>query len=620
MRTVLSLIFVGALTGCTVPPPQTAQVPDASLAEYQMRLASLPAYDPLYQSILNRLRDPARTPQTVETDRILARAYLTRGQAFNRQQPINTKGAAADFRLIVDQFGGASDPEVIIIAARAFLELGQIRPRLAEGGDPVAERRGLYTRALGLLETQKSDAADEITSQALYLQGISLLQDQPIQRTEGLAILDDLVTRFRSSKSVFIQQNTLAARNDAAQIIANRNPPDYPKSVALADDALILVKDTSVANKDYHMANALLQKGYSLYRLGRETEALVIAEQVMRDFGKSTDLPTRRVVSRVALNVAYAHGYASPRRTDAQRAAVRDLVARFGADTDAVLVERVAEALDIEGDSLISSTPPRHEDALDSYLAAHRRLGNLAPMQAIGTRFEVAVDLGRTYARLRRADEAMKYLDLADKLAVSFPNDVVPFRKARSLSQRIISLADLGNEKKADILPTLEKLAIMTAGTQSPAVIREHLLAFERYLRLIIDTPQADWKGVLAEIDRLIQRYGDFRDKQIEENIAWLYFNQGFALKKLDRVNDATAVWDQLVTRFEAAKDPDTAYPVARALYEKALAMRDSRPAIAREALQTLLQRYETSTVPRMPALVQNAHQQLKQLSQPASG
>lgn len=621
IRAILGLTLATLVAGCTAQQSQpTVQVPEASMAEYRLRLASLPAGDPMYQGILDRLQDRARTPQTVETDRILASAYLTRGQAFNRQTPPNTKGAAADFRQILDLFSNSTDPEVALTTARALTELGLLRPRLADVGDAIAERRALYAQALTRLQNLKSDQADEVTARVLYLQGMSLLQDRPMQRTEGLAVLDDLANRFRANPSSSIHRQVVSGRIDAAQSLAGQAPFEYATAVSLAEDALSLLKDRSVPDRDFLVSSALLQKGYSLYRLGKETEALAIADQILKDFGKAADGPTRRVVSRVALNLVYTHRDAIPRRTDAQRLAIRDMVARFGSDTDNLIVERVAEALGLEGDSLSDATPPRYEDALDSYMAAHRRLGNLTATYAIGTRHEVAVDLGRTYAQLKRKDEALKYLDLSDKLAVSAPSDQRVSLQTRSLSQRVVSLTALGGNPLPQVSDIMEKLAKVTEGTISPQVAFQHLLAHERHISLLTSGPSADWGTALTAIDELIKRYNTLDDRVVEENIAWLQFNRGLALKKLGRSNEALAVWSEMVPRFASPKATNTAYAVALALSEKATILEEKQPAEARQALETILRQFETSPASRMPALLQTVRQRLKRLNQPVTG
>ncbi|WP_198148418.1 hypothetical protein, partial [Elstera litoralis] len=199
-----------------------------------------------------------------------------------------------------------------------------------------------------------------------------------------------------------------------------------------------------ISNKDYYIAYALLQKGYALYRTGRRTEALALNEETVNRFSKSSDISTRRIVSRVALNNIYAHRNATPRRTEALLSGVRDFVASFGRETDTANVARVAEALALAGDSLSESNPPRYEEALDNYLAAHRRLEKLPIEQTLSQRHKTTLDLARTYSLLKREGETITQLANAERLTTNANLNLREGLIARTYSQGVLCLITLG--------------------------------------------------------------------------------------------------------------------------------------------------------------------------------
>ncbi|KJV06009.1 hypothetical protein VZ95_20975, partial [Elstera litoralis] len=204
---------------------------------------------------------------------------------------------------------------------RSFLNLGVIRLRL--GGDAAtSEKRALYDGALERAKVLTGDDAEEITATALFNKGLSLLFDAPQDRSIGFVTMDGLVSRFHESKQPVVQEKILLARIEAARAFGDI-PGEEGKAIPLTEDALTLAGPMSISNKDYYIAYALLQKGYALYRTGRRTEALALNEETVNRFSKSSDISTRRIVSRVALNNIYAHRNATPRRTEALLSGVR---------------------------------------------------------------------------------------------------------------------------------------------------------------------------------------------------------------------------------------------------------------------------------------------------------
>ncbi len=616
---------IALLGGCANDPASalrsTVSVPEASMFEYRQKLASLPARDPAYQAILDRLADPARTAQTPENQRVLVYGYFTRALALTRLTPAHYRSAAADYRRIMDQFDGNADPEIAATVARSFLNLGVMRLRL--GGDtPVADKRALYEGALERAKALSGDDAEEITASALYDKGLGLLLDAPKDRTAALETWDTLVTRFRGSRQPAVQERLLMARVEAARAFSN-TPSDAAKAIPFAEDALTLAEPMGILGKDFYIADALLQKGLALYRLGRETEALAIGDDVLNRFSKASEIRTRRVVSRVALNIIYAHRDAKPRRLEAQRAAVRDFLARFSAETDGVSIGRVAEALGLEGDSLSETTPPRYEEALDSYLAAQRRLERLPPGDGLSVRHEIAVDLGRTYARLNRPTDAKTYLDLSDTLAAQAPAERKDEFTARSLSQRVIALVALNGTSLSEIDALMMRLEGRVTPTSTPFIISQHFLAYENQLRLIGRTPPIDWAKALAIVEPLLQRYSDSDAPLLQPYIARAAVNGAFARQSLPTPQTEAALADveRVVQRFGPSQDADILSNVARALsLRQRLMETTNRPADAKATAEDILRRFENNPDPRLQDYVRAARQKLQTLARPVMG
>ncbi len=616
---------VALLGGCantpTSAPSPAVSVPEASVFEYRQKLASLPARDPTYQAILDRLADPTRTAQTPENQRVLVYGYVTRALALTRLSPPDYGGAAADYRRIMDQFDGNKDPEIAATVARSFLNLGVMRLRL--GGDtPVADKRALYEGALERAKALTGDDAEEITASALYNKGIGLLRDAPQDRAAALATWDSLVARFRTSKHPTVQERLLMARVEAARAFGNLRGEEA-KALPLAEDALTLAEPMGIVGKDYYIADALLQKSFALYRLGREPEALAIGDDILNRFAKASDIRTRRVVSRVALNLVFVHRDAKPRRLEAQRATVRDFIARFSTETDPTIVAQMAEALGLEGDSLSETTPPRNEEALDSYLAAHRRLERLPIADSVNIRHEIAVDLGRTYARLNRPVETVTYLDLSDKFAAQAQPERRDGLLVRSLSQRVIALVALNGVSLSETERLMTRIDGLITPNSTPYTISQHFLAYEAQLRLLGRAQPIQWAPALAIVEPLLQRYSTNEAPLLQPYIARATVNRALALQNQQppQIEEALAEVERVVQRFGPSQDTDILFNVARGLsLRQRLLETTNRPAEAKATAEDIIRRFDTNPDQRLQEYVRAARQKLQLLARPVTG
>jgi tetratricopeptide (TPR) repeat protein len=269
---------------------------------------------------------------------------------------------------------------------------------------------------------------------------------------------------------------------------------------------------------------------------------------------------------------------------------------------------------------LSNSTPPRYEEALDSYLAAHRRLEKNSTEQSLSQRHKTTLDLARTYAFLKRPEETALYLVNAERLALRANSNLKEGLIARTYNQSVISLIALGPNRLNDATKEIDKLEKIAEKSEAAYVISQYLHAHEIYIGVVSRPPSNDWQTALNLIDRNLQRYDARTDPMLEKHLAWLHVNRGISLRNVNRIPEAMTELEGAVSRFGGSQTLDTLQAVATALSEQGYIQQSQAPAMARKALEELVRRFDSHPAPALQALVQLARQRLQRINQPVAG
>ena len=147
----------------------------------------------------------------------------------------------------------------------------------------------------------------------------------------------------------------------------------------------------------------------------------------------------------------------------------------------------------------------------------------------------------------------------------------------------------------------------------SPIAMRE----FERAMaeKSTSETEAADMplaKGVdrvqASEADELVRRLGDRDDPDLRLQLAKALFNKGLALGRLDQPQAAVGTFDELLRRFGDSDDPQLRLPVAKALVNKGVTLgQTNQPDAAVDAYGELARRFGDSDDPDLRSLVARA-------------
>lgn len=126
-----------------------------------------------------------------------------------------------------------------------------------------------------------------------------------------------------------------------------------------------------VSSEPIEQTHALLIKGLTLGKMGKNAEEIAIYDEVVRRFGEATEMPLRERVAIALVNKGNTLGKMGK---NAEAIAIYDeVVRRFGEATEAPLREQVAKALVNKGITL--GQMGRNAEAIAIYDEVERRFG-----------------------------------------------------------------------------------------------------------------------------------------------------------------------------------------------------------------------------------------------------
>lgn len=107
----------------------------------------------------------------------------------------------------------------------------------------------------------------------------------------------------------------------------------------------------------------------------------------------------------------------------------------------------------------------------------------------------------------------------------------------------------------------------------------------------------------IAVYDELVSRAGGSRQLGLRENAVRALFNKGARLARLDRLDEAIAVWDLLVSRYADDPEPSMSEAVGRAMVNKGIALAElNRQAEAIAVLDEVVSRWGDERDPALRA------------------
>ena len=272
---------------------------------------------------------------------------------------------------LIERFSDHPDPAVRVHVCRAFrakaitlfdndrdaeaLAVGDdLLSRFGEDTDPEIEDRVAWTmtdKAAGLFETERPDEAIAVVDELVRrFDRADDLDEEPVSdamfdkadalrdlgRTEdALAAYGDIVERFGATTDAEIREAVQRTRTLMAALLGDLGRHDA--ALKLLDEHLAHLEGASPSI----VADALMQKGWTLERLDAGSDAIATYDELLARYGDHDDL-----AEKVAYGLAHKAGalVRLERRGEAIRL-YRQLVDTYGASDDPKLRWRSAEAL-----------------------------------------------------------------------------------------------------------------------------------------------------------------------------------------------------------------------------------------------------------------------------------
>ena len=525
--------------------------------------------------------------------------------------------AVAVYQELVDRYGGDPDPALRGLAATALLNKGVVlgwlnRPEEAlaayrevwdrYGGDPDPASRGLAARALRaqaatLAGLGRPEEALPVIEQAVGLFR-ELAEADPETYGPDLDSAQQLLAdvKAQAAQSLFKRAVGLGEDRDA--------PESLEEAVAVYQDLVVRYGDDPDPALRYLAATALLNKGVVLGWLNRMGEAAAAYQDLVVRYGDDPDPALRGLAARAlraraatlaglgrpeealpvieqAVGLFRELAEADPETYEPDLDPAQQLHARIKAQAAQFLFDK-AVGLGEDRDS-----PEKLEEAVAVYQELVDRYGGDPDPALRGLAATALLNKGVVLGWLNRPEEALAaYREVWDRYGGD-PDPASRGLAARALRAQAATLAGLGRPEEA--LPVIEQavglfreLAEADPETYGPDLdSAQQLLAdvkaqaaqslFKRAVGLgeDRDAPESLEEAVAVYQD-LVVRYGDDPDPALRYLAATALLNKGVVLGWLNRMGEAAAAYQDLVVRYGDDPDPALRGLAARALRAQA--------------------------------------------------
>jgi tetratricopeptide (TPR) repeat protein len=217
------------------------------------------------------------------------------------------------------------------------------------------------------------------------------------------------------------------------------------------------------------MATALVNKGFILGSLGRSEEAITAYDDLVSRFGTFPEPALREDVATALFNKGCRLG--ALERNEEAIGAYDAVVSRFGASAELAFRRRVASALFNKGWTLGSLG--RSEEQITAYDDVVRRFGSSAEPALCGAVGRALINKGVRLGALGRSDEA---IEIYDNVVGRFGSSVEPALCVLVAKALIHKAATLGSTERNEETIAVYYDVVNRFGTSAEPEIRSHVL------------------------------------------------------------------------------------------------------------------------------------------------
>ncbi len=491
----------------------------------------------------------------------------------------------------------------------------------------------LWDEAVRRLESSNAAEDLETVAAALNNKGTALYF---LNRTdEAFTVWDEVVRRFGSSQVPEHIGAAAIALTKKAVVLRERGRPK--EALAVCEEVLHRLKQDSVPQLLLEIAEALHSIGFVLRDLDRPEEALRVWAEIAQRFGESDDPAIRERVCAALQNRGAL--LTESDRLDEALAAWDELVERFGTSDSPEVFPVVVKALVHKGTALARLN--RFGEALEVWdealsrsvhsddPAVNHQVGIALAYKSIlldtmGRKDEGLVFLGQTVQHLSESDKPQLVLAAVEALARIGARlvDQNRFQEALSVSDEILRRfgstdVPMIHDAMAGVLAKKgETLAQMNRPDEALAVWEDVVRRFgssdSRTARETVAVSLVRRGSLLADLNRpqdaldamddVIRRFGTTSmETSLRTAITTALLGKARALKSLNRLQEAVAVYDEVLDRHSGDTTLESVGSVATALVAKgAVLVSLNRPLAALTTLDDAVRRCGTSDDPML--------------------
>ena len=452
--------------------------------------------------------------------------------------------------------------------------------------------------------------------------------------SEAINLWDDVIKQLKTSKVTEDLEMVAYALINKAKALCSLNRAD--ESIAARDEVVRRFGTSEEPRLIGATAMALTGKSAVLIELGRPKDALAVCEEVLHRLEQGS-------VAQFPLEIAKAHclrglALCSLGQPEDALRIWDEIVDRLGADDSPTYFPLIARVLFDKGEALVRLN--RYEEALDVWDQIIERFRNSDSPIVFPLVSSAFCGKGKALVRLKRLEEALEVWDETLKrsahsndpttdlpVGIAIANKSILLdamgRKEEGLLFRNEAIQDLCKSKEIRfVLAAVDAMALMSKWLTDQNRFQEALAAWDEIMRHFESTKSQIFNDAVASIlakkgetlaqmnlgdealavwEGVIRRFGPKRMEtpQLQNAVSLALLGRGMVLTNSNRLQEAVAVYDEVLSFNSTDTTFDSIAPIALALLAKGgVLVKLNRPDAALTVWNDLIRRFAASVHP----------------------
>ena len=452
--------------------------------------------------------------------------------------------------------------------------------------------------------------------------------------SEAINLWDDVIQQLKTSKVTEDLEMVAYALINKAKALCSLNRA--VESIEARDEVVLRFGTSEEPRLIDATAMALTGKSAILIELGRPKDALAVCEEVLHriEQGNAAQIPLELAKAHCLKGLALC-GLGQPEE------ALRiwdEIVDRLRADDSPTYLPLIARVLFDKGEALVRLN--RYKEALDVWDQIIEQFRNSDSPIVFPLVSSAFCGKGKALVRLKRLEEALEVwdetlkrsahtndptADLPVGMAIAYKSILLDAmgRKEEGLVFRNKAIQDLCKSKEIRfVLAAVDALALISKRLIDQNRFPEALAAWDEIMRYFESTKSLLFDDAVASIlakkgemlarmnlgdealtvwEGVIHRFGPKRmeSPQLQNAVSLASLGRGMVLTKSNRLQEAAAVYDEMLSFKSADTKLDSIAPIALALLAKGgVLVRQKRSDAALTVWNDLIRRFATSVHP----------------------